>query len=78
LGSSDEYSGECCDSLANCPNAYDSGGTDNLASGWKASSVSFNSVDMAVHACPMKESKCWTSTGNTYSKATQAANYDGD
>lgn len=78
LGSSTDYSGECCDSIENCPNAYDSGGTDSLASGWKASSVSFNSVDMAVHACPMKESKCWTSSCDTYNKATQACNYDGD
>jgi outer membrane lipoprotein SlyB len=52
------YGGECCDTLANCPNAYDSSTGDNVAAGWKASTVTFASVDMAVHACPFKTTKC--------------------
>ena len=51
------YAGECCDTLANCPNAYDSG-TSGVASGWKASTVTFATVDMAIHACPMRTTKC--------------------
>lgn len=54
----EDYAGECCDSIENCPNAYDSGTVDNVKAGWKASSVTFNSVDMAIHACPFKAWKC--------------------
>ena len=43
-----DYAGECCDVLSNCPNAYDSSQSDNVASGWKASTVTFSSVDMAI------------------------------
>ena len=53
-----DYAGECCDSIENCPNAYDAGTADNVKAGWKASSVTFASVDMAVHACPFKSWKC--------------------
>ena len=52
------YAGECCDTIANCPNAYDAGTTDNVKAGWKASTVTFTSVDMAVHSCPYKSWKC--------------------
>jgi hypothetical protein len=52
------YGGECCDTLANCPNAYDSGTGDTVKAGWKASTVTFASVDMAIHACPFRTTKC--------------------
>jgi len=55
-----DYTGECCDSIENCPNAYDSSTTDKVASGWLASTVTFASVDMAVHACPNKFIVCST------------------
>jgi hypothetical protein len=58
IASGGDYSGECCDTIANCPNAYDSSTTDTVASGWLASTVTFASVDLAVHACPMKEDVC--------------------
>lgn len=59
VSNSDGYLGECCDTLANCPNAYDSSTSDKVKAGWKASTVTFASVDMAVHACPFKSSKCY-------------------
>ena len=59
VSDSDGYLGECCDTLANCPNAYDSSTSDKVKAGWKASTVTFASVDMAVHACPFKSSKCY-------------------
>jgi hypothetical protein len=55
---SGDYTGECCDTIANCPNAYDSGTSDNVKSGWKASTVTFGTPEMAVHACPQKSSVC--------------------
>ena len=53
-----DYTGECCETLATCPNAYDASTTDNVKAGWKVSTVTFASVDMAVHACPIKSWKC--------------------
>jgi hypothetical protein len=52
------YAGECCDTIANCPNAYDAGAPNSVKAGWKASTVTFSNVDMAVHACPFKAHKC--------------------
>ena len=73
---STNYAGECCDKIENCPNAYDNSTSDLVRSGWKASSVTFASVDMAVHACPMKQEKC-ANMYNVEKKATDAANMGG-
>lgn len=71
-----DYAGECCDSIENCPNAYDSSESDSLASGWLSSTSTFASVDMAVHACPMKADVC-KSMYNYDAKATKYANPGG-
>lgn len=68
IPSGEAYAGECCDTLANCPNAYDSGTSDNVKAGWKASTVTFGSVDLAVHACPQKADLCYTQNTNADKK----------
>ena len=70
-----DYAGECCDTLANCPNAYDAGTGDTVTAGWLASTVTFASVDMAVHACPMKSWKC-TNTNSGDRSTTSISNLD--
>ena len=63
LINSGDYAGECCDTIENCPNAYDSTTSDKVKTGWKASTVTFSTPEMAVHACPMKASVCKMAAG---------------
>jgi hypothetical protein len=76
LASGEDYYGECCDTLSNCANAYDSSTSDNVASGWLASTVTFAEVDMAVHACPMKTDVCKV-VYRSDSRATEVTNTGG-
>ena len=76
LINSGDYAGECCDTIENCPNAYDSASSDKVKTGWKSSSVTFSTPEMAVHACPMKASVC-KSAYNWASYATEMSNPGG-
>ena len=59
LDTGENYAGKCCATFdADCGAAYDNTRTDNLAQGWKASHLTFTSVDVAIAACPQKDDVC--------------------